>query len=112
MSLQLLLTTGSEPLRTVATPGIHGAAVAGTQGIGVGIPNAAAVAAATVGFDGEVHIPNGGMFTIGAKCEMLADDSAVVSIVVLGITTSDDGATPKVHIIVAPMQTATAMRAS
>ena len=35
------------------------------QGIGVSTPRAAAVAAATVGFAIELHIPNGMMFTIG-----------------------------------------------
>lgn len=108
-SLQLLLTIGIEPSSTAGTPGNHGAAVAGTHGIGVRTPNAAAVAAATVGFDGEVHMPNGGTFTIGAKCELLADGTAGVTIVVLGITTRFDGATPNVHIIVAPMQTAMPM---
>ena len=46
-------------------PGIHGAGVTGMHGIGVRTPNAAAVAAATAGFVGVMHIPNGGMFTIG-----------------------------------------------
>jgi len=34
------------------------------QGIGVSTPNAAAVAAATVGFAIDMHIPNGMMFII------------------------------------------------
>jgi hypothetical protein len=33
--------------------------------MGVSTPSAAAVAAATVGFEGEQHIPNGIIFTIG-----------------------------------------------
>ncbi len=37
----------------------------GTHGIGVRTPNAAAVAAITVGLEGEEHMPNGGTFTIG-----------------------------------------------
>ncbi len=47
--------------------GIHGALVAGMQGIGVKTPKAAAVAAATIGFEGVVHIPKLGMFMIGTK---------------------------------------------
>jgi hypothetical protein len=108
-SLQLLLTIGIEPLSTAGTPGSQGEAVAGTQGIGVRTPSAAAVAEATVGFDGEVHMPNGGTLTMGLKCELLADGTADVSIVVLGMTITLAGATPKVHIIVAPMQTAMPM---
>lgn len=46
-------------------PGTHGAGVTGMHGIGVRTPNAAAVAAATAGFDGVMHIPNGGILTIG-----------------------------------------------
>jgi hypothetical protein len=35
------------------------------QGIGVSTPNAAAVAAATAGLAGDIHIPNGMMFVMG-----------------------------------------------
>jgi len=57
---------------TVGAPGTHGAGVAGTQGIGVNTPSAAAVAAATAGFAGELHIPNGMMLTIGTWSMMFA----------------------------------------
>ena len=53
------------PTNTVGDPGAQGAAVTGTQGIGVKTPNAAAVAAATCGFAMEVHIPKGMILTIG-----------------------------------------------
>ncbi len=46
-------------------PGIHGATIAGTQGMGVSTPCAAAVADATVGFDKVLHMPKGSMFTMG-----------------------------------------------
>lgn len=92
-------------------PGIHGEVVIGTQGIGVSTPNAAAVAAATVGFANEVQAPNGGILATGAKHELFADGTAGVSICPLGITTRLEGAAPKVHIIVAPMQTAVAIAA-
>jgi hypothetical protein len=35
------------------------------QGMGVRTPIAAAVAAATIGFAGDMHMPNGIIFTIG-----------------------------------------------
>ncbi|MNN95372.1 hypothetical protein D3C81_2141630 [compost metagenome] len=54
------------PSSTVgAPPGIHGAAVAGMQGMGVSTPMAAAVAAATVGLARLWHMPKVGMFTSG-----------------------------------------------
>lgn len=112
LSLQLLSTIGSDPLRTVGTPGTQGATVTGTQGIGVNTPRAAAVAAATVGLETLVHMPNGGTFTIGALCMMLAEGGPGVSMVVLGITTRLDGATPNVHIMVAPMHTAIPTKAT
>ena len=48
-------------------PGTHGDAVFGTQGIGVSTPEAAVVAAATVGLAGELHIPNDPMLVMGTK---------------------------------------------
>jgi len=60
------LSAGILPIRKVGEPTTHGAAVAGMQGIGVRAPIAAAVAAATVGFARELHIPKGIIFTSGA----------------------------------------------
>jgi len=65
MSLLLLSRVGFLPNITVGAPGVHGAVVTGMHGIGVSTPNAAAVAAATDGFDGDMHMPNGIMFVIG-----------------------------------------------
>ena len=65
MHVDVLFKIGCPPSRTVGEPGIHGAIVIGMQGIGVKTPSAAAVAAATIGFDGDMHIPNGMIFTIG-----------------------------------------------
>ena len=53
------------PRLTVMPPGDHGEGVFGMHGIGVRTPSAAAVAAATTGFAGDIHIPNGMIFTIG-----------------------------------------------
>lgn len=59
ISLELLLRAVVLPIITVGEPGAQGVEVTGIQGCGVGTPNAAAVAAATCGFDWELHIPKG-----------------------------------------------------
>ncbi len=65
INLELLFIAGIEPISVNGFPGVHGATVTGTHGIGVKTPIAAAVAAATVGLAGDWHIPNGAMLTIG-----------------------------------------------
>jgi hypothetical protein len=60
-----LFKAGNLAIITVAEPGVHGPGVTGVQGIGVKTPNAAAVAAATAGFAGDLHIPNGTILTKG-----------------------------------------------
>src|SRR5664279_3208202 len=90
---------------TVGAPGAQGAVVAGMQGIGVSTPSAAAVAAATTGFDGLWHMPNGMMLTIGLLSMMLAAGTYEVITLLTGSTTSELGATPKVHCSAAPMHT-------
>ena len=59
------LSAGMLPMSTVGAPTTHGADVSGMHGIGASVPSAAAVAAATTGFDDELHIPKGATFTIG-----------------------------------------------
>jgi hypothetical protein len=49
MHFDVLFKAGMLATSTVGEPGAQGAAVTGTQGIGVKAPKAAAVAAATVG---------------------------------------------------------------
>lgn len=66
MHFESEVSAGLLPIITVAEPGTHGAGIAGMHGIGVSTPSAAAVAAATVGFDRLVHTPNGLMLSIGA----------------------------------------------
>jgi hypothetical protein len=56
--LQESLTAGKLPIRTARISGTHGAVVAGTHGIGVGTPMAAA-AAITIGLAMLLHMPNG-----------------------------------------------------
>jgi hypothetical protein len=100
---------GFYPTSTVGEPGVHGATVAGTQGIGVKTPIAADVALATVGLAKELHIPKGMMFVKG-----------LLSIIVPtglfpAITLSADskaktlGAAPKVHVSCAPTVTSIAI---
>src|SRR5579863_550776 len=109
ISFEVSSSVGWLPSITVGAPGIHGAGVAGMHGIGVRTPKAAVVAAATVGFDGALHMPNGIMFTIGMWSMMLASGTWLVITQFVGRTTSELGATPKLHIMLAPMQTCIAM---
>lgn len=104
ISLEELFSAGMLPINTVGAPGAQGAAVTGRQGMGVSTPSAAAVAAATIGFAGLLHIPNGGMLTMGLLSMMLAAGVPVI-VRLAGNTTRLLGATPKLHIIIAPVQT-------
>lgn len=53
------------PSSTVGAPGIQGLIVFGIHGCGVRTPQAAAVAAATIGLAILAHIPKGAIFTKG-----------------------------------------------
>jgi hypothetical protein len=75
------------------------------HGIGVSTPKAAAVAAATVGFAGDEHIPKGGIFIIGLLSIIFAAGLLPTSSLFLGSTIKLLGATPKLHIIEAPIVT-------
>ncbi len=50
-----------------------------------------------------LHIPNGGMFTIGAKSMIVAAGTPPAITLLAGRTTSALGATPKLHVIIAPV---------
>jgi hypothetical protein len=104
ISLELLLRAGIPPTRTVGEPGTHGASVTGMHGMGVKTPIAAAVAAATVGFEGEVHIPKGMMFTNGLLSMILAIGMVVLTLL-RGRTMRELGAKPKLHLSIAPPHT-------
>src|SRR5262245_14735183 len=101
MHLDVLLSAGMFAIITVGDPGAHGAGMTGTHGMGVSTPIAAAVAEATAGLDGVMHIPNGGMFTIGLLSMMLAAGAPAI-VLLVGRTLSELGAMPKLHIITAP----------
>src|SRR5664280_2659721 len=105
INLETLSSAGALPSMTVGAPVTHGAGVFGMQGIGVSTPSAAAVAAATVGFANEVHMPNGMMLTIGTWSMMLASGTWSVKVSFFGRITRELGAMPKLHCIIAPIQT-------
>jgi len=88
----------------VGEPGAQGAGMEGTQGCGVSTPIAAEVAEATAGFDMEVHIPNGGILTMGLLSIIVARGCDVI-VLFSGVTTNDAGAVPNGHCILAPPQT-------
>lgn len=65
LSVQVMFRANWLPILTVGEPGDQGAEVTGTQGTGVSVPPAAAVAAATWGLLGVLHMPNGNIFVMG-----------------------------------------------
>jgi hypothetical protein len=65
MHFDVLFRAGELLINTVGDPGTQGAVVAGIQGIGVSTPRAAVVAAATVGFAKDEHMPNGIILAMG-----------------------------------------------
>ena len=102
--IEELFNAGIPPSMTVGAPGAQGATVAGTQGIGVNTPKAAAVAAATVGLEGDMHMAKGAMFTIGLLSMMLAAGAPTI-VLLVGSTESALGAAPKVQAIIEPAVT-------
>jgi hypothetical protein len=98
------LSAGLPPIITVGAPGAHGPAATGVHGIGVIAPRAAAVAAATAGFNIELHWPNIGMFMNGTW-SMIVAAGVCVSTWPAGRTVSGLGEVPKLHIIIAVEQT-------
>src|SRR3954468_9058475 len=102
INFEELFRAGMFPMRTVGAPTAQGAAVTGIHGIGVRTPRAAAVAAATMGFAMELHIPKGRTLTIGLLSMMLAAGTVAITRFA-GSTDSALGATPKLHCIMAPM---------
>ena len=105
MHLLVLFSAGMLAMSTVGEPGAHGAAVTGTHGTGVGTPRAADVAAIKAGFVGALHIPKGGIFTTGLESMMFAAGLFSTITRLTGRTIRDDGATPKLHCIIAPITT-------
>ena len=70
-----MLSSAGTPSRITGgetAPGTQGAGVTGVHGTGVGVPNAAAVAETNAGLLGDMHIPNGRMFSNGTWSLMFA----------------------------------------
>jgi hypothetical protein len=110
ISIEAESSAGILSISTVGAPGTHGTVIIGTQGMGVSTPSAAAVAKATVGLVIEEHMPKGGMLTSDALSMMFAAGPPAAITRLVGNTTSDDGAAPKLHCIVAPMHTCCAIQ--
>jgi hypothetical protein len=103
-NLLSLLSAGILPINTVGAPANQGATVIGIQGMGVGTPKAAAVAAITMGFAMLLHIPNGKILSNGMLSMILAAGIST-NTGLIGNTTSVEGAAPKVHESTAPAVT-------
>src|SRR5213594_2816601 len=102
--MDVLLRAGMPPSRKVGEPGVHGAGITGTQGMGVKTPRAAAVAEATVGLAIDMHMAKGGILTIGILSMMFAA-GAPAMVLLVGSTENTDGAMPNVQVIMAPALT-------
>ncbi len=105
MHLEAFVRAGMLPIITLGQPGIQGAAVAGIQGIGVNTPRAAAVAAATIGLEGLMHIANGTMFMNGFESIILAAGITPPKTLLIGGTISVEGAAPNEQAKPAPIVT-------
>ena len=79
ISFDELFRAGIFFIITVGDPGAQGAVVLGMHGMGVRTPKAAAVAAATVGFAMELHMPKGIILTIGLLSIMVASGMEVTA---------------------------------
>jgi hypothetical protein len=102
MQVDGLSRAGWSAISTVGAPGVQGPGVFGTHGIGVNVPMAAAVADATVGFTGELHIPKGKIFTMGRWSMMFAAGAPPSITLFTGSTARLLGAAPKLHWRTAP----------
>lgn len=109
---EVLFNAGMLPSSTVGDPGIQGAGVAGVQGTGVGTPIAAAVADTKAGLVGDMHIPKGGMLTMGLWSMILAAGWLLVITRFCGSTMRVliPGGTANMHFSVAPLQTCMGIR--
>jgi hypothetical protein len=93
----VLFRVGLLSSNTVREPGTQGVTVFGMHGIGVNVPEAALVAAATVGFAMELHIPNGIIFSIDTWSVIFAAGTPLLSVILVGSTIRLLGAEPKLH---------------
>src|SRR2546421_357531 len=85
MSLELSLSAGMLPRRTVGAPTVQGEVVTGTQGIGASVPPAAAVAVATAGFELQLVAVRLALFikgTLGDNASFVITDVLSVQFVI------------------------------
>jgi len=106
--LLLLFSAGLLPTKTVGDPGAQGAVNTGTHGAGVSTPSAAAVALATAGLEGVVHIPKVGRLA-GVLSIMVATGIFMPSVCIWDVTTSGHGAAPNEHMHILPLTTGNPM---
>jgi hypothetical protein len=102
--VHISVRAGISMILTETAPGTQGATVTGTHGIGVSTPRAAAVADATSGLLGVLHIPKVGMFSMGTM-SMIVAAGKPPAITPVGVALSGAGATPNEHVIKAPVTT-------
>src|SRR5881397_1746782 len=89
------VSAGMLAIMVLLAPGVHGAAVAGTQGVGT--PEAAEVRI--------LQVPKGMMLAMGILSMMLAAGTLQPGTLLVGRTVSDEGAVPIVQVHIAPMTT-------
>src|SRR5690242_14645753 len=98
-------SAGMSSILVRTAPGAQGAGVFGMQGCGVSTPSATAVAAATCGLDGVMHMPKGMMLSIGTWSWIVADQAPSSRVRFVGNTPSRDGDVPNEHVSCAPSTT-------
>jgi hypothetical protein len=111
VQVEVLSRAGMLAITTLGAPGVQGVVVFGMQGCGVNTPKAAVVAAATCGFIGVEHMPNGMMLTIGLKSWIVASGWLSTFVRLSGKTVKVDGDEPNEHINFAPLTTCKGMSA-
>lgn len=103
--IDVLVKAGAPPRSVVGAPTIQGPAGAGMQGMGVKLPNAAAVAAATTGLDKLRHITNPGTLRPGMLSKIFPQAPAPLVVRWVGKKFNVQGAVPKEHLQIAPVTT-------
>lgn len=96
---------GVPPISTLGLIGVHVPAITGMQGCGVNTPNAAAVAAATIGLARELHIANDVILTIGITSRIVPAGFDVPSTVGAEVALNVPGALPNGQESCAPVTT-------
>jgi hypothetical protein len=99
------LRAGSVATSVFGDPGVQGVGKAGMQGMGVNVPRAAVVAAATAGLASDQQSPNGGTFAMGLWSPMFAVGRPRTVGRFPGGTRREEVAVPKLQLKVAPWTT-------